>query len=231
MTRPSNRARTERRGFALELAKEEQHIALAGHVAAGRRVDPHRRVGKGRMPTRKGRSIVELVVRIPAEHNVAEFHARLESKRRTCCAPCICRASPRRDRRSRPSHAKGRASPRSPAPQQPSLPVSHPYHSSTTNFCILLTAPVFTSARTAVDELQCREIALIWNVPQCLYNHGNEIADRQNRSNVTRDFGKRLDDPVAAFAPVPFRANAMQFLGDPEFGTAPPCAPQNPRRH
>jgi hypothetical protein len=61
---------------------------------------------------------------------------------------------------------------------------------------------------------------LIWNVPQCLYNHGNEIADRQNRSNVTRDFGKRLDDPVAAFA------NAVQFLSDPEFGAAPSCAPQ-----
>ena len=71
-------ARADRFGVTVELAKEEWQIALERNEAHGFGQHAHGRVRIGRVPARERRVVIELIVRIPAEHHVAEAKALLE---------------------------------------------------------------------------------------------------------------------------------------------------------
>ena len=73
-------ARADRVGRAVgvdELAEEERHAVVPGHVARGVEVDARQRVGKAVLPAGDLGVVVALVVRVPAEHHVAEAEAAL----------------------------------------------------------------------------------------------------------------------------------------------------------
>ena len=71
-------ARTQRLSRAGEFGEEEQHVALDRNRAAGLRQDAAGRVGIGGVPAGEGGIVVELVVGIPAQHDVAEAEAVIE---------------------------------------------------------------------------------------------------------------------------------------------------------
>ena len=61
-----------------EFAEEEQGLLLEGELAAGIGQDAHRRIGIGGVPAGEGDVVIELVVGIPAQHDVAETEAALQ---------------------------------------------------------------------------------------------------------------------------------------------------------
>jgi hypothetical protein len=72
--------RADRVGRAVgvdELAGEEGHAAVPGHVAQRVEVEPRQRVGKAVLPAGDLRVVVAQVVRVPAEDDVAEAEAAL----------------------------------------------------------------------------------------------------------------------------------------------------------
>ena len=77
-TRRSVAARADRLGAFGELAEEHDHVAFEGQRAAGVRQHAHRRVRIGGVPAGVFHVVVELVVRVPAQHHVAEAEALVE---------------------------------------------------------------------------------------------------------------------------------------------------------
>ena len=78
--------------IAGELAEEERQVVLERDQPHRLGQNAHGGVGIGGVPAGERRVVVELVVRIPAEHHVAEAEALLERRIRTCRGPCTCRA-------------------------------------------------------------------------------------------------------------------------------------------
>ena len=63
-----------------ELAQEERHAVVPGHRAVGPEVDARERVGEAPVPARDLRVVVADVLRVPAEHDVAEAEAALDRR-------------------------------------------------------------------------------------------------------------------------------------------------------
>ena len=85
-------ARAGRLRIAGELAEKEGQVVLEGNEPHGLRENAHGGVRIGGVPAGERRVVVELVVRIPAEHDVAKAEALFERRLRTCRGPCISRA-------------------------------------------------------------------------------------------------------------------------------------------
>ena len=64
--------------WAAKLAEEEQAVVFEGQLAAGVGQDAHRRVGIAGVPAGVLHVVVELVLAVPAEHDVAEAEAPVE---------------------------------------------------------------------------------------------------------------------------------------------------------
>ncbi len=75
---PQSGARADGLGLLRELAQEHDHVAFEGNAAAGLGHHAHRGIRVGRVPARVLHVVVELVVRIPAQHHVAEAEALVE---------------------------------------------------------------------------------------------------------------------------------------------------------
>ena len=89
---PQHAARAGRLGVAVEFAEEERQVVLERDQPHGLGQHARRRIRIGGVPAGECRVVVELVVRIPAKHHVADAEAALRGRNRTCRGPCICRA-------------------------------------------------------------------------------------------------------------------------------------------
>ena len=75
---PQRAARADLFGAAGELRQEQQHVAFQRQRPAGARQQAHRRIREGGVPAGEGDVVVLLVVRVPAQHHVAEAKAFVE---------------------------------------------------------------------------------------------------------------------------------------------------------
>ncbi len=82
-------ARADLLGLLGELAQEEQRAVLVRQVAAGVGQQAHGRIGIGGVPAGVGDVVVELVVGIPAQHDVAEADAGLEAGKELVAAQIL----------------------------------------------------------------------------------------------------------------------------------------------
>ena len=75
---PQHAARAGRFRVAVELAQEERQVVLERNEPHGLGQHAHRGIRIGRVPAGERGVVVELIVRIPAQHHVAEAEALLE---------------------------------------------------------------------------------------------------------------------------------------------------------
>jgi hypothetical protein len=91
---PQSAARADRLGASGELAEKQHGLRLERNVAAGRRQHPHRGVGVRGMPAGELRVVVELIVRVPAEDDVAESEVLVECRQELVAAQILSPQDP-----------------------------------------------------------------------------------------------------------------------------------------